>query len=57
MIYKCPNCGFTFDTKVEKDQDFMPDDYDYINVDSTGATCWRCDYSSEFIEESWRVKA
>lgn len=55
MKYKCPNCGFEFDTKVEKEPDFIPEEPDYINVDKTGATCWRCDYSSEFEEESWRV--
>lgn len=56
MIYKCPNCGFVFDTKVEKDPDYIPEEPNYINVDKTGATCWSCDYSSEFNEESWRVK-
>jgi len=56
MKYKCPNCGFIFDTKVEKDPDYIPEEPNYINVDKTGATCWYCDYSSEFNEESWRVK-
>ena len=54
MKYKCPNCGFVFDDEVEKDPNYIPEEPNYINVDDTGATCWNCDYSSEFREETWR---
>ena len=53
MKYICPNCGLEFDSKVEKEPEFIPNTHDYINADKTGATCWRCNYSSEFRDESW----
>lgn len=37
---KCPNCGNT--------------DQDTINADEYGATCWVCDYHSDFRDESWK---